>query len=102
METTELKVFDGDIVRKCTLEHFEKNQWLYGSPYFYLVRYDEKHSGTGKELRALWKFNTETLKYELYQTVERESSGVLKEIADKWEKELWDERIKRQNGDYEE
>jgi hypothetical protein len=101
MTTKELEVYGGEIVRKCTLEHFQKPQWLHGSPYFYLVQYN-RHSKTDDIIYALWRFNTESLKYELYQTADKKSSNILDDIADKWEEELWAEKFKQRNGGYEE
>jgi hypothetical protein len=98
-EQKELEVFGGEIIRKSFFEYFEPSQWLYGSPYHYIVEYDDKSGGTSDKRYCLWKFNMDSLKYELYQTVGEKASNILDNIADKWEKDEWTARKQKQEAD---
>ena len=100
-EKKEFKVFGGEIVRKSFFEHFKPPQWLHGSPYHYIVIYDDKRGGTPDKRYCLWKLNMDTLKYELYQTASEKESSILNEIADKWEKDEWAARREKQKADEE-
>jgi spore coat protein U-like protein len=99
MEQKEFTIFSGTIHWKCPLEHFSGSQWLYGNPYAYVIEYSDHEGGTPERRYALWKFNVETLKYDLYQTADEKSERTLNAIADQWLKELWAEKRKEQGYD---
>ncbi len=94
MKAKELDLQSGEIIRKCPLEHFNGKQFLYGSPYNYIVKYADYAGGTPDRRYALWRFNAATFAYELYQTANEKSYNTLSDIATKWEKEMWAEKFK--------
>lgn len=85
----ELEVFGGVILRKSFFQHFELHQEFYGSPYHYIVKYDDESGDTSDTRYGLWKFNMDTLQYELYETADKKAKYILDDLADKWEKEEW-------------
>jgi hypothetical protein len=92
-EHKELTLFGGEIVRKCPLEHFEPQQFLFGSPYNYIVKYSDSKGGSPTTRYGLWKFDKKTLEYALFKTASEKDYDILQEIVDQWEKALWAEKL---------
>jgi hypothetical protein len=91
-EKKEFKLFGGEIVRKCPLEHFTPQQFIYGSPYTYIIEYSDKQGGSPKMRYALWKFDENTLKYKLFQTAGEKEYDTLDKIVTEWERVMWAEK----------
>jgi hypothetical protein len=92
-EQIELTLFGGEIVRKCPLEHFTPQQFLFGSPYNYIVKYSDSKGGSPSTRYGLWKFDKKTLEYALFKTASEKDYDTLQEIVDQWEKALWAEKL---------
>jgi hypothetical protein len=86
------EMFSGTTIRKCPIEHFTPAQFMYGSPYSYIFKYEDYAGGTPERRYGLWKFNDKTLKYKLFQTAGEKDYSVLSEIAGEWENAMRDAR----------
>jgi hypothetical protein len=96
MKAKQLDFHNGEVIRKCPLEHFDGTQFLYGNPYSYISKYADFAGGTPEKRYVLWRYNVETSKYDAYQTADEKSYNTLSDIAEKWEKEMWAEKFKEQ------
>jgi spore coat protein U-like protein len=92
-EKRALTLFGGEIVRKCPLEHFTPQQFLFGSPYNYIVEYSDSNGGSPATRYGLWKFDKKTLDYSLFKTVGEQEFDLLQDIVNQWEKALWAEQL---------
>jgi hypothetical protein len=86
------EISGGTIIRKCPIEHFTPTQFMYGSPYSYIIEYADYAGGSPEKRYGLWQFNDKTLKYALFQTAGEKEYNVLSEIASEWENRLRDAR----------
>jgi hypothetical protein len=78
----------GTIIRKSPIEHFTEKQFMYGSPYSYIIEYADYAGGSAEKRYGLWQFNDKKLKYALFQTAGEKDYSVLSEIAAEWENTL--------------
>ena len=78
----------GTTIRKSPIEHFTPTQFMYGSPYSYIIEYADYAGGSPEKRYGLWQFNDATLKYALFQTGGDKDYNVLSDIAASWENTL--------------
>ena len=82
----------GTIIRKSPIEHFTATQFMYGSPYSYIMEYADYAGGSPEKRYGLWQFNDKKLKYTLFQTASEKEYSVLSEVASEWENMLREAR----------
>ena len=93
METEKkLEITSGEIIRKCPIEHFTARQFLYGSPYSYIIKYRDFMGGSPEKRYGLWRFDDKTLTYSLFQMAGEKDYAILDDIARGWEREMREKR----------
>ncbi len=87
-----MEITGGEIIRKCPIEHFTPQQFLYGSPYSYIIKYADFAGGSNEKRYGLWRFDDKTLTYSLFQTSGEKDYASLDDIAREWEREMREQR----------
>jgi hypothetical protein len=87
-----LELRGGQIIRKCPIEHFTPQQFMYGSPYSYIIEYADYAGGSPERRYGLWRFDDKTLTYSLFQTAGENDYSILSDIASSWEWEMREQR----------